>query len=261
MLTAFLYGLVASSGFVVGVAIGYLVDPPRRILAAIVAFGAGTLVSALSFELMAEAFETGTATWSLGGFMAGALIYVLLDQTIDHFAAKSPRRSGHEAEAVEPGAEKIPQTEHQAAVSGMALLAGTALDGIPENAAIGISLLTEDKAGLGLVLMFAVFLSNLPASVSSTVGMRAEGRSLSYILVAWGAVAVACVGSTVLGYALLGGLPGHLIGAMLALAAGGIIAMLADTMMPEAFQNGGPWVALATAVGFACAFTLSHYTH
>src|ERR687889_50602 len=87
---------------------------------------------------------------------------------------------------------------------------------------------------------------------------RQGGRSRTYIIAAWGTVAVACTLATVLGYGLLSGLSPNLIGAMLALAAGGILAMLADTMMPEAFQNGGPFVALATAVGFACAFLLSH---
>ena len=90
--------------------------------------------------------------------------------------------------------------------------------------------------------------------------MRQEGRSRRYVLAVWGAVAVACTLATVLGYALLGGVSSDLVGALLALAAGGILAMLADTMMPEAFAHGGPGVALATAVGFACAFLLSHLT-
>jgi zinc transporter, ZIP family len=260
VITATVYGLLASSGFVVGVLIGLLTAPPRRVIAVVVAFGSGILVSALSFELMAEAFEKGSPAFTIGGFLLGALIYVVLDTLLERAAAASPRREGRDPQDVKPGAERIPETSEQAAISGMALLVGTALDGIPENAAIGISLVAEGK-GLGLVLLGAVFLSNLPSSISSTVGMRQEGRSLAYIVAAWGAVAAACTLATVLGYALLGGLPPHLIGAMLALAAGGIIAMLADTMMPEAFQNGGPWVALATAVGFACAFLLSHLIH
>ncbi len=113
--------------------------------------------------------------------------------------------------------------------------------------------LTGTNSGLG-----AVFLGNLPGSMSSVVGMRQEGRSRQYILTAWGLVALACTLATILGYSLLSGLPPQLTAAMLALAAGGILAMLADTMMPEAFENGGPLVALATATGFACAFLLSH---
>lgn len=138
----------------------------------------------------------------------------------------------------------------------MALLAGTVLDGIPENAAIGISLHAEGQA-LGVVLLAAVFLSNLPNTITSTVGMRQEGRSRAYIFTVWAIVAVACTLSAVAGYALLGGLPENLVAAMLALAAGSILAMLADTVFPEAFKNGGPVVAMATAVGFALALILA----
>jgi zinc transporter, ZIP family len=261
MTTALLYGLIASSGFLIGVLLGLFTSPPRRLLAAIIAFGAGTLVCALTFELMEEAFETGTAAWSLAGFLLGALIYVVIDQALERAAAASPRREGRDPRDVKPGAERIPQTTEQATVSGMALLAGTVLDGVPENAAIGIGLAAEKGTGLGLVLLGAVFLSNLPGSLTSAIGMRQEGRSTAYIVIAWGVVAVACTLSCLLGYAVLGGLPPTLIGAVLALAAGGILAMLADTMMPEAFQNGGPWVAMATAVGFACAFLLARLVH
>jgi ZIP family zinc transporter len=129
---------------------------------------------------------------------------------------------------------------------------------VPENAAIGIGLAADGRA-LGLVLLGAVFLGNFPESISSTVGMRQEGRSRTYIITAWGTVAVICILATVAGYALLSGLPMEIQAAMLALAAGGILAMLADTMMPEAFEHGGPVVALATATGFICAFLLSHW--
>ena len=159
-----------------------------------------------------------------------------------------------------PDAQVRSESPEQAAISGTALLVGTVLDGIPENAAIGISLHAEGES-LGLVLLGAVFLSNLPATISSSIGMRQEGRSRMYIIAVWGIVAIACTLAAVAGYALLGGLPPNMISAMLALAAGGILAMLADTMMPEAFQNGGPFVALATAVGFTCAFLLSQLTH
>ena len=172
-------------------------------------------------------------------------------------SAHSPRRKGRDPQDVVPDAQHIPETPEQATVSGTALLVGAALDGIPENAAIGIGLVADGQ-GFALVLLGAVFLGNLPGSMSSVVGMRQEGRSRRYILTAWGLVALACTLATILGYSLLSGLPPQLTAAMLALAAGGILAMLADTMMPEAFENGGPLVALATATGFACAFLLSH---
>ena len=259
MLAAAIYGLLASAGFFVGVVFGLVASPPRRVVASIVAFGSGVLVSALTFELMEEAFAGGSVPFTVGGFLLGALIYVVADVALERMAARSPKRQGRDPQDVVPGAKHVPETAEQAAISGTALLVGAALDGIPENAAIGIGL-AADGEGLGLVLLGAVFLGNVPESISSAVGMRQEGRSRSYVLGVWGAVAVVCTLATVVGYALLGGLPPNLIGAMLALAAGGILAMLADTMMPEAFENGGPVVAMATAIGFTCAFLLSHLT-
>lgn len=259
MVTAVLYGLLASSGFLIGVVIGLLTAPPRRVVASVMAFGGGVLVSALTFDLMEEASAEGSIAYVIVGFLTGALIYVLADLALERMAQASPKRTGREAGDVEPEAERIPETSEQAAIGGTALLVGTVLDGIPENAAIGIGL-GNDGSDLGLVLVAAVFLSNVPTSISSAVGMRQEGRSSASIIGIWGVVTVACVLATVLGYVLLGGLSANMVSAVLALAAGGILAMLADTMFPEAFQNGGPWVAMATACGFTVAFLLSHAT-
>lgn len=257
MIAAALYGLLASSGLIIGALIGVLLEPSRRVIASVIAFGSGVLVSALTFELMDEAFEKGSPAYVIVGFLTGAVIYVIFSAVLDRIAARSPKREGRHPRDVEPGAKNIPESAAAATVSGTALLMGALLDGIPENAAIGISLYAEGQ-GLGLVLMAAVFLGNLPESISSSAGMRQEGRSRTYILGVWGAAAVVCTLASVAGYALLGGLSANMISAILALAAGGILAMLADTMMPEAFENGGPFVALATAVGFLCAFLLSH---
>lgn len=257
MTAALLYGLLASSAFPIGVALGLWFRIPRRLLASVIAFGAGVLVVALTGELMAEAVEEGSLLFAMGGLVSGTLIYILIDGMLDKAAQESPRLEGDDPQDVKPHAAEIPETKEEAAVSGMAVLVGTVLDGIPENAAIGMGLAAERGPGLGLVLLGAVFLSNLPGAIASTVGMRQAGRSTAYIVTAWTLVGIACVGSCVLGYALLSGLPGEGTSFMLALAAGGIIAMLADTMFPEAFRTGGPWVALATTVGFACAFLLS----
>jgi ZIP family zinc transporter len=257
MLTAALYGLLASSSFLVGSLVGCFAAPPRRLVGRVVAFGSGVLVVALTFELMDEAFAQGSAAFTLGGFLLGAAVYVAADLALERMAARSPKREGRDPQDVKPGAARIPETAGQAAISGTALLVGAVLNGVPENAAIGIGLAAEGPR-LGLVLLGAVFLGNVPEAISSSVGMRQEGRSRAHVLAVWGAVAAACTLSTVLGYALLGGLPPRWVGALLALAAGAILAMLADTMMPEAFENGGPLVAMATAVGFACAFLLSH---
>jgi ZIP family zinc transporter len=258
--TALLFGVVASSAFIIGVAIGLFTNPPRRVIAGVLAFGGGILVSALSFDLMEEALEHGHTGYVIGGFMLGAVIYVAIAEIIDRLAAKSPKREGRKAGDVVPDAHRKHETPEVAAISGTALLAGTVLDGIPENAAIGISLHADGGGGLGVVLLAAVFMSNLPNTITSTIGMREEGRSARYIFAVWAIVAAACVIAAVAGYALLAGLPGNIIAAMLALAAGSILAMLADTVFPEAFAIGGPTVALATAFGFAGALVLAQLT-
>lgn len=259
MTTALLYGCLASSSFVVGVVLGLFTSPPRRLVAGVIGFGAGVLVSALTFDLMREAFDEGGAAYAIGGFLIGAVIYVAADVALERMAATSPKRTGRDPTDVVPEAEEKPEGPKTAAIAGTALLVGAVIDGIPESIAIGVSLHAEGPS-LGLVLLAAVFLANVPESLASAAAMQQEGRSRRYIVGVWAAVAVICIIATVAGYALLSGLSPGLTSAILALAAGGILAMLADTMFPEALEHGGPKVALATAVGFACALLLSEAT-
>jgi ZIP family zinc transporter len=259
MLRAALYGFPASSGLLNGMLVGLVSSPPRRLVASIVAFGCGILVSTLTFDLMEEAYEPGHPAFVVGGFLTGAVIYVATNAGLERLAARSPKREGRDPQDVVPLAAAVPETPSQAAASGTALLVGALLDGIPENAALGISLVAGGR-GLGLVLLAAIFLGNFPESIGSSVRMREEGRSRRYIALVWIVAALVCTLATVAGYLLLAGLPPNWTSAMLALAAGGILAMLADTMMPEAFQHGGAFVALATAVGFISALLLSQLT-
>lgn len=198
---------------------------------------------------MGEAFSVGSPVFAIVGFLVGALLFVVADVLLERLARRTlPYQVGAgDARHTPP-----------AATGGVALLVGVVLDGISENAAIGISLAADP--GLGLVLLAAVFLGNVPESLSGAVGMRHAGRSRRHVVAVWGDAAAACTLASVAGYALLAGLSADLTGALLALAAGGVLAMLADTMMPQAFEDGGPVIALATAAGFACAFLLSHLT-
>lgn len=259
MITAALYGFLASSGLLAGMLVGLFTTPSRRLVASVVAFGSGILVSTLTFDLMEEAFDTGSPWYVVIGFLGGAVLYVGLNAILERLAARSPKREGRAPQDVVPGASAIPETPAETAAGGTALLVGALLDGIPENAALGISLYAGGR-GLGLVLLAAIFLGNFPESIGSSISMREEGRSRRYIALVWIVAAVVCTLATIAGYVLLRGLPPNLISALLAFAAGGILAMLADTMMPEAFQHGGPFVALATAIGFICALLLSRLT-
>src|SRR6478735_612392 len=119
--TALLFGALASSSFLVGALLGIFTSPPRRLVAGVVAFGAGVLVSALTFELMGEAFETGGAKYSIGGFLLGAVIYVIADIGLERMAAKSPKRTGRDATDVVPNADQKPESPEVAAIAGTAL--------------------------------------------------------------------------------------------------------------------------------------------
>src|SRR4029450_9760424 len=147
-----------------------------RLLAVVIAFGAGVLVSALTFDLMGEAFERERGAYAIAGFLVGAIIYVLADAGLERLAARSPKRTGRDPQDVVPGAAAKAETKEVAATTGLALLVGALIDGIPESAAIGLSLHAEGR-GLGIVLLAAVFLANVPQSLGSTGAMREEGRA------------------------------------------------------------------------------------
>ena len=208
---------------------------------------------------MEEAFSISGPAYAIGGFLLGAVIYVGADKVLERMAATSPKRTGRDPGHVLPDAKSIPETPKVAAVAGSALLVGAVLDGIPESLATGLSLRAGGPS-LGAVLLIAVFLSNVPESMGSAAAMRDEGRTRRYIVSVWAAVALVCTAATVAGYVLMSGLPPEVNGGTLALAAGGILAMLADTMFPEAVRHGGPFVALATAVGFSGAMLLTSLT-
>jgi zinc transporter, ZIP family len=137
----------------------------------------------------------------------------------------------------------------------MALVLGALLDGIPESAAIGISLL--GGGGVGVAMVAAVFLSNIPESMSATTGLKASGRSTGWILGLWALVVGASTLASVAGYALLGGASEETVAFIQTFAAGAILTMLADTMMPEAVEHAGRLVGLLTVLGFAVAFFIS----
>jgi ZIP family zinc transporter len=136
----------------------------------------------------------------------------------------------------------------------VALLAAVTLDGVPENLALGISL-TEGTGGLALLA--AIFVSNLPEALVGAASMREQGRSAAQILGLWSACAVLLVVAVVIGAGPLSGSDPEVVSLPLAFAAGAVIASLADTLMPEAYEHGGPAVALSTAAGFVLSFVLS----
>lgn len=243
-LQAGFWGLVAGAALLLGAAVGYRVPVPPRLVAAIMAFGSGVLISALSFELMDEAYRTGGFAATALGFLGGATVYTLVNWWLSHGGAKHRKRSG---------GQQPSEAEHDG--SGAAIAAGALLDGIPEAIVIGLSMLGGGK--VSLVAVAAIFLSNVPEGLSSAAGMKKAGRGAGYIFGIWGGIALASGLASLVGYTLFEGVSPDGVAATTAVAAGAILAMLVDTMIPEAFDETRDFAGLITVAGFLSAFALS----
>jgi ZIP family zinc transporter len=242
-LQAGLWGLLAGSALLLGTGIGYYAKIPQRIIAAIMAFGSGVLISALAFELMDEAYKRGGFDSTAIGFISGAAIYTLANWYLAHQGARHRKRSG-----------KQPKEDDHSG-SGLAIAVGALLDGIPESIAIGISMI--EGGTVSWVTVAAVFLSNVPEGLSSAAGMKQSGRSIGYIFGVWGAIAAVSGAAAIVGYSIFSHFSVEIIAATIAIAAGAILAMIADTMMPEAFEEAHDLAGLVTVCGFLAAFVLS----
>lgn len=239
-----IWGFVAGAALLLGAAAAYFFEVPKRLIAGVMAFGSGVLISALSFELMDEAYRTGGFDSTALGFVGGAAIYTLANWILARHGAKHRKRSGN----------KQP-SEQEDSGSGAAIAVGALLDGIPESIVIGLSMLEGGK--VSLVAVTAIFLSNVPEGLSSAAGMKKSGRSAAYIFGVWGAIAAASGAASLAGYTLFQGFSPEIVAATTAVAAGAILSMLVDTMIPEAFEETHNFAGMITVVGFLSAFILS----
>jgi ZIP family zinc transporter len=237
------WGLIAGSALVVGALFAWFLDVPRTVTASVMAFGSGVLISALSFDLVDDAEKSGGLVATAIGFLGGAVVYVLLNVVLARRGARHRKRSGDEqaSEAEQPG-------------SGTAIAVGALLDGIPESVVLGLSLL--GGGGVGVPVLAAIFISNIPEGLSSSAGMKRNGRSAVYVFGVWVGIAVASGLAGLLGALLLESASAQLIAVITAVAAGAILAMVADTMIPEAFERTHLYAGLITTLGFLVAFSI-----
>ena len=237
MLGAAWWGFVGGAALMIGAFLGIYLPVSSRFIGLVMAFGAGVLISAVAFELAEEAYQRSGGTAVVLGLLA------------------APSSSATGSSTVPAVTDARAPTGHSRPPGPMALVLGALLDGIPQSAAIGVSLL--GGAGVGLPVVAAVFMSNIPESMSASAGLKKTGRSTRYVLGLWTAVLAASTTAAALGYLLLDGADPVVVAVIQAFAAGAILTMLADTMVPEAVEHAGAWVGLLTALGFVAAFLLS----
>ena len=239
MAAALGWGALAASSLILGALLTLYRRWPDRQVGLVLAFGAGALISAVSFELAAEGLRVGSLGATAIGLGAGALTYFSLDGLIAARSSSGRGRAGRKSGS-DPGA---------------ALALGAFLDGIPEQLVLGIGLAGGEGVGLGLLV--AIFVSNLPEAIGSASDMRESGASRAKILRLWAGVATICTIATVAGYALADAASGGLRAGIDGFAAGALLVMLIDSMIPEASRGSGRVAGLVTTLGFAVATALS----
>ena len=246
------WGLLGGLTLVVGALVAWLFRVPRPVVAGVMAFGAGVLISALAFELVDEAERTGGLGATASGFLGGAVVYVAATTLL---AGRRRRPPGRPAPST--GDRAGGHGDQEDADSGAAIAIGALLDGIPESVVLGVTML--DGGRVSPTMLAAVAISNLPEGLSSAAGMKQAGRSARTVFGVWGAIALSAGLSALLGCLTLQEASPVTLAFITAVAAGAILAMVADTMIPEAFARTHLATGLITTLGFLTAFTINRW--
>ena len=242
-----LWGLFTASGLTIGalLAVSLYSRLSHRLISGVMGFGGGVLIAVVSVELMTEAYTRGDPLSAVGGLLAGGGVFSFINWRLAKHGAKNRNRCG---ECVAQPSE----TDRKG--SGLAIAVGAVLDGIPEALVIGLSMLGGGKLAVGVVAGF--FLANIPQGLSSASGMKLAGRSRRYIFTVWTGIPLITAAAAALGALVLGSVSPEVPAVILAFASGAVLAMLAEAMIPEAFEEAQPFIGLITVVGFLAAFLL-----
>jgi ZIP family zinc transporter len=232
MWIALLWGLVGASSLVLGAWLGLARQWRESLVGSVLGFGAGALIASVSFELTEEGFRVGGPIPLAAGLTCGAVAFYAGDRVVE---GRGGRAGGGGA--------------------GMALALGALLDGIPEQAVLGIGLAQGE--GVSVALLLAVFVSNLPEAIGSATDMRAAGKAPRQVLLGWAAVAAVCAVSTVGGHLASQVTAAPFEGAVDGFAAGALLVMLVGSMIPEAREKAGEKAGLFAVLGFAVAAGIS----
>ena len=235
---AFAWGLVGQSTLLIGALIALWRPLSRRTLGLVMAFGSGVLLSAVSFELIERAIDTnqGLRGTTLG-FFSGAIVFSVANRLLTR-PSKQPT-----------------ERDITTSTSGLTIVLGALLDGIPESAVLGLTLLQDGR--ISAAMLVAVVISNLPEGIAATVGLRSSGWPTVKVIMLWTGVIAVCALSAAVGYVALDGASPYTLAFVLAFAAGAILSMLSTSMMPEAYGHAGQAVGTVTVFGFAVALTVN----
>ncbi|HKO60737.1 MAG TPA: ZIP family metal transporter [Pyrinomonadaceae bacterium] len=239
------WGLLSASGLLVGAFGGYYTRLQHTAIARVMTFGAGVLLAVVAVDLVIGARGAASLTWTVTGLLSGAAVFSSLNWVVARRGGKHRKRCGECVEQPE---------ERREPGSGLAIAAGTFLDGVPEGVVLGVSVLHQGAPGLGTVAAF--FLANIPEALSSSAGMRRAGRSARYVFGLWLGIALTISLAAALAGLVLGRTEPVVRGTVEAFAAGAILAMVSETMIPEAFHGSPEFNGLLLVIGFVALLIL-----
>ncbi len=244
MLNAVLWGAVSGSAVLIGALMALFLPIRTKLIGFVMAFGTGVLIGAAAYELLDDSANEGGLLPTIIGFTAGALVFTLFDWYISRKGGSGRKRSVRDA-----GSSKGNS-------SGLAIFAGTVMDAIPESIMIGGSLISGQ--GVSLLLVIAIFISNIPEGLSSTAGLKKDGYSKTKVMLLWLGVLVISTIASGAGYSFMDHANGYTTAIIASFAGGGIISMVSSSMMPEAYEEGGPLTGFLAALGMLCSLILDH---